>query len=93
MKRAVIIKKIPLLMAAVLLLPLGTVSAQAGTDALTMMEAYQQTLRSVSRQVLPVVVEVEVVQRVTRRTSRPFRTAVGPTSRRTWCTLPMPWRD
>lgn len=38
------------------------------------MQAYQQTVRQVARDVLPVVVEIEVVQRV----SRPARNAPSP---------------
>ncbi|SIQ74424.1 serine protease Do [Alkalispirochaeta americana] len=49
------------------LLP-GTVAGQSRLDPMTVMEAQQETLRRVSQEVLPVVVEVEVVQRVTRRT-------------------------
>lgn len=65
------LRKLSLVPVLFLLLPLVNIPAQSGGDALSLMEAYQQTLRGVSRQVLPVVVEVEVVQRVTRRTSRP----------------------
>ncbi len=45
-----------------------TAQSTAPPDSLAVMEAYQQTLRSVARDVLPVVVEIEVVQRVTRST-------------------------
>lgn len=46
----------------------GTVSAQTGAadDELALMEAYQNTLRRVSQAVLPVVVEIDTVQRVSR---------------------------
>lgn len=56
------------MLAIVLILPLVPVPAQERSDSLSVMEAYQETLRSISREVLPVVVEVEVVQRVSRRT-------------------------
>lgn len=71
MNRTAKLKTMILALAALLLLPLVRIPADTPAEALSMMEAYQLTLRSVSRQVLPVVVEVEVVQRVTRRTTRP----------------------
>lgn len=57
------------LLCIALIVPVGFVSAQDRQDSMAIMEAYQDTLRSVSRSVLPVVVEVEVVQRVSRRTT------------------------
>lgn len=51
-------------------LTLGAVLApgSAAAEPMALMEAYQQTVRQVARDVLPTVVEVEVVQRVTRST-------------------------
>jgi serine protease Do len=57
------------LLCIALTVPAGMVTAQDRLDSASVMEAYQDTLRSVSRSVLPVVVEVEVVQRVSRRTT------------------------
>lgn len=51
-----------------LTVPVNSLFAQ-DLDSGAVMQAYQDTLRRVSREVLPVVVEVEVVQRVTRRSS------------------------
>mgnify|MGYP006268789749 CR=1 FL=1 len=48
------------------LLPAGALSAQVPANDMEIMEAYQNTLRRVSQDVLPVVVEVDTVQRVTR---------------------------
>lgn len=48
--------------------------SQATPSPADVMQAYQQTVRQVARDVLPVVVEIEVVQRV----SRPARNAPSP---------------
>ncbi len=42
--------------------------SQTAPSTVQVMEAYQQTVRQVARDVLPVVVEIEVVQRVSRST-------------------------
>lgn len=61
-------RKLTLVLSVFLLIPTIIVPAQQTPDSASIMEAYQENVRSVSRQVLPVVVEVEVVQRVSRRT-------------------------
>lgn len=48
------------------LLSVASLHAQVPANDMAIMEAYQNTLRQISRDVLPVVVEVDTVQRVTR---------------------------
>jgi serine protease Do len=52
------------LVVASLLLVFGPASTDAQSRDMEIMEAYQNTLRRISRDVLPVVVELEVVERV-----------------------------
>lgn len=54
--------------------PLMPVAAQSEDGSLAFMEAYQATLRRVADAVLPVVVEIDVVERV----SRPVRSMPSP---------------
>jgi len=55
-------------------LSLVPVAAQSEDESLALMEAYQATLRRVADSVLPVVVEIDVVERV----SRPVRPVPSP---------------
>ena len=67
-----------LLLASLLLLFGGaSAAAQSSSDALEMVEAYQQVIRDASQQVLPTVVEVVTVENVSQQFRSPFEFFFG----------------
>lgn len=76
--RLVLRRTAALLVSALLVITTGgSLLAQQSSDALDMVEAYQQVTRDAAQKVLPVVVEVVTVQNVTQEFRSPFEFFFG----------------